>query len=386
MARIDVRAPVLRWAIKRSGVPRTDLRHKFPKIDEWEAGEVQPTLHQLEAFARATSTPFGYLFLHDPPQEQLSIPHFRTVDDHHAAQPSPDLLETVQQMERRQGWMREALLDQGQEPLAFVHSADLANSPRVIAAHIRTALGLQDSWAHRHGNWSDALRDLRVKMEESGILVVVNGIVGNNTHRPLSIGEFRGFVLVDKYAPLVFINGADGKAAQMFTLAHELAHIWFGVSAAFDLRRLMPSTDQSERACNSVAAEFLVPEVELRSAWPSLRQQREPFQAAARRFKVSTIVAARRAFDVGLISRDQFFEFYDTYEADERRVSAEVESGGDFYASQNLRISKRFGDAVIRAVKEGRLLYQEAYRLTGISGKTFDRYATLLGLGDRRAQ
>jgi Zn-dependent peptidase ImmA (M78 family) len=117
------------------------------------------------------------------------------------------------------------------------------------------------------------------------------------------VTEFRGFVLVDEYAPLVFINGADGKAAQMFTLAHELAHVWFGRSAAFDLRDLQPANERTELACNSVAAEFLVPKTELQRSWPTLQQDPEPFQAIARQFKVSALVGARRALDLQLISR-----------------------------------------------------------------------------------
>lgn len=376
---------MLSWAIRRSGISRDDLRDRFPKLDEWESGQSDPTMHQLEAFARATSTPFGFLFLQDPPQEALSIPHFRTVGDQVAAHPSPDLLETVQTMERRQAWMKESLIEQGAEPLPFVHSAVVNNSPVRVAAQMRQVLGLQESWANRHGNWIDALRDLRGKIEEAGIIVVVNGIVGNNTHRKLDPQEFRGFVLVDQYAPIVFVNGTDGKAAQMFTLAHELAHVWFGVSAAFDLRQLQPSGDRTERACNVVAAEFLVPEAELRAAWPMIRNEPEPFQSAARRFKVSAIVAARRALDLELITRQSFFRFYQAYEEDERRRSDDQEEeGGNFYASQNLRISRRFADAVVRAVMEGKLLYRDAYKLTGISGKTFDRYAATLGLEDRR--
>lgn len=124
--------------------------------------------------------------------------------------------------------------------------------------------------------WSAALQELQSKIEEAGIIVVVNSVVGNNTHRKLDVGEFRGFVLVDEYAPLVFVNGADGKAAQMFTLAHEVAHLWFGSSAAFDLRALQPADNDTELASNRAAAEFLVPHGELREVWPSVRQHPDP--------------------------------------------------------------------------------------------------------------
>ena len=124
------------------------------------------------------------------------------------------------------------------------------------------------------------------------------------------MSEFPGFVLVDEYAPLVFLNGADGKAAQMFTLAHELAHVWLGSSAVFDLRELQPAADEVEQACNRVAAEFLVPGDEMREVWSSVRYESERFQQIARRFKVSELVAARRALDLRLITRNEFLEFY----------------------------------------------------------------------------
>ncbi|HSF29461.1 MAG TPA: ImmA/IrrE family metallo-endopeptidase, partial [Candidatus Tectomicrobia bacterium] len=216
---------------------------------------------------------------------------------------------------------------------------------------------------------------------DTGTLVVINGIVGNNTRRKLDPAEFRGFVLVDEYAPLVFVNGADGKAAQMFTLAHELAHVWFGRSAAFDLQELQPADDAIERVCNWVAAEFLVPEGELRPIWSSDLPQSEPLQAIARRFKVSELVAARRALDLRLIAKDEFLRFYDDYRERERAAAAKGQGGGDFYASQNLRIGRRYGKAVVSAAREGGLLYREAYQLTGLHGRAFERYAASLGFG-----
>jgi Zn-dependent peptidase ImmA (M78 family) len=191
--------------------------------------------------------------------------------------------------------MREYLIEQGHEPLGFVRSAQLTIKPEELAKDMQQTLGLARGWAADQPRWTDALRYLQRKIEEAGILLAVSGIVGNNTHRKLDPAEFRGFVLVDEYAPLVFVNGADGKAAQMFTLAHELAHIWFGRSAAFDLGELQPADDETERACNRCAAEFLVPASQLLEFWPNVKQEPERFQAIARYFKVSELVAVRRA-------------------------------------------------------------------------------------------
>jgi Zn-dependent peptidase ImmA (M78 family) len=370
--RIAVSASVLEWAIERSG-ERATLYRKFPYLAQWANGKGQPTLRQLEEFAKAVSIPFGYLLLPDPPEEKLSIPHFRTLADKPAHRVSPDLLETVRTMQRRQDWMRDYLLDQGVEPLPFVHSANIKSDPIKVASEIRSRLGLSEAWASEQPNWTSALRSLMQKIEEAGILVVVNGIVGNNTHKKLSVDEFRGFVLVDEFAPLVFVNGADGKAAQMFTLAHELAHVWIGRSAAFDLRSLQPAHDRTEEVCNHIAAEFLVPADQLAEYWPSVSKRENRFQAIARHFKISEIVAARRALDLNLITKKAFFEFYETYQKRELAQGNDQE-GGNFYATQNLRIGRRFGEAVVRATREGRLLYREAYQLVGLYGKSFARY------------
>ncbi|AZF90255.1 MAG: ImmA/IrrE family metallo-endopeptidase [Phage 5P_2] len=379
--RVEVNKRVLSWALERAKVG-TDLQRKFPRLSDWLTGAAQPTLRQLEEFAKATSVPFGYLLLPEPPQERLPIPHFRTLVGVSAEHFSADLLDTVQIMQRRQAWMREYFIEQGHEPLPFVRSASPRTDPRVVAQQIRGTLGLNADWASRQPNWTVALRVLQEKAEDAGIVVVVSGIVGNNARRKLNVEEFRGFVLVDEYAPLVFINGADGKAAQMFTLAHELAHVWLGKSASFDLRDLQPAPDETEQACNHIAAEFLVPADSLREYLPSARLDPDPFQAIARRFKVSEIVAARRLLDLDLISREKFFDFYQEYQARERRQAGR-QAGGDFYATQSLRLGRRFGEAVVRATKEGRLLYDEAYRLTGLYGKTFERFAEFI-LGMRK--
>ena len=365
--RIAPNSEVLEWAVRRSG-NREKLEHKFTKLTGWLDGSSQPTLRQLEDFAHAASVPFGYLLLQEPPQEKLSIPYFRTIDDQPHQKPGPNLLDTVHLMRQRQEWMREYLIEQEADPSPFVKSASPNDDPILIASQIRNALDLSETWAAQHSTWTDALRALQIRIESIGILVVVNGVVGNNTSRKLDPADFRGFVLVDEYAPLLFVNGSDGKAAQMFTLAHELAHIWLGSSAAFDLRELR------ERLCNQVAAEFLVPQKQLKQFWPSAQLSPEPVQAVARHFKVSGIVAARRLSDLKLITNSEFLAFYHHWQATAPTLQTKSQ-GGDFYLTQNMRVGRRFGELVVRATKQGDLLYSEAYRLTGLYGETFRRYA-----------
>ncbi|MGJ4748910.1 ImmA/IrrE family metallo-endopeptidase, partial [Leptospira sp. SA-E8] len=155
--------------------------------------------------------------------------------------------------------MRDELIEQGQGPLLFVGQFSLKDKPEAVAADMRERLGLKSDWATATRAWQDALVELRQRVQNVGILIVFNGVVGNNTHRKLNPEEFRGFALADKYAPLVFINATDAKSAQMFTVAHELAHLWLGLDAVSGMDATLPASDKSEEFCNKVAAEFLIP-------------------------------------------------------------------------------------------------------------------------------
>jgi Zn-dependent peptidase ImmA (M78 family) len=381
MPTVAVKPEVLRWAIDRSGLSADALLAKFPNLEKWKRGERQPTFRQLEDFARTTMTPFGALFLETPPKEELPVPDFRTRNNHPLKRYSPNLLETIQTMQQRQAWLREWLIEEGAVPLDYVGSANPTINFKSLAQRIRQRLDLDADWAEGLPSWEDALQTLRKAMERIGVVVFSNSVVGLNNHRPLDPEEFRGFVLSDPLAPVVFINDADTKSARIFTLAHELVHVWLGKDGVFNLDKMMPAEQDTERYCNRVAAEFLIPAYKLTERWEEARGLEKPFHAIARWFKVSPVVAARRAFDLNLITKQQFFRFYEQDRADWLRQKAEdvrKSSGGNFYATQNVRLGRRFSAAIVRAAREGRILYQEAFRLTGMKGATFHTYADLV--------
>lgn len=380
MLRVDIKPELLRWARERAGLGIEDLRRKFSAAEAWERGEAKPTLKQLEAFAKATFVPVGYLFLPQPPEERLPIPDLRTIRNKEIRRPSPDLLDTIYLMQRRQAWLREELIECEAEPLDFVGSARLADDPEAVGREMRRIVRLEDAWAATIRTWREAVGELRRAIERLGVMAVVNGIVENNTHRKLDVEEFRGFALSDEYAPLIFVNGADAKSAQMFTLIHELAHIWLGESALTDAGLAARPSQEIESWCDRAAAEFLVPARELKACWGDVRHEEAPFEILARRFKVSPIVAGRRAMDLRLVDRETFFAFYDEYMARERGQRPAA-GGGDFYNNQNTRVGEMFATQVIRAAKEGRLSFKEAYDLTGLRGGAFQEYAQRLGIG-----
>ncbi len=379
MIRVPVPPEMLRWACERAGYDVAHLAERMPQLRAWVRRERQPTLKQLEKLAKVTHTPLGYLLLPEPPEERLPVPDYRTVAGAIRDRPSPDLLDTLYTMKRRQEWLRKSLVDNDAEPLAFVGSARLADDPDAVGQEMRRALGLDLGWAAGVRTWQDAVSELRRSIEQLGVMAVINGVVGNNTHRRLSVQEFRGFALTDPYAPLIFVNGADAKSAQMFTLAHELAHIWLGTEGLSGFESLLPGGTDVEDWCNVAAGEFLAPERELRARWGQVRREASPFQELARTFKVSPVVAARRTFDLKLVDRNTFFDFYKLYVNREHKAGTKS-SGGDFYNNQNTRVGEFFGTQVLRAAMEGRIGFKEAYDLTGLRGGTFQKYAKRLGV------
>jgi len=378
-ARVDIKPDMLRWAVTRARLEEATLAAKIPQFPHWLTGDSKPTFKQLEKFAQATHVALGYLFLPTPPVEALPIPDFRTLTGTEWERPSPDLLETIHTLQRRQAWLREDRLEVDAEPLEFVGSTKVTDDPAAIGREMRRAVGLTNGWAAKITTWESAVGELRRLIEELDIIAVINGVVGNNTHRKLDVAEFRGFALSDPYAPAIFVNGADSKSAQMFTLAHELAHLWLGQSALTDTGITSSPSDKVERWCDRAAAEFLVPEQEFRAQWREVRTSSSRFGLLARQFKVSPIVAGRRAKDLSLIDPGEFFTFYEAYVRQERKQK-QAPGGGDFYRNQNQRVGEVFARNVMLAALDGRLSFKEAYSLTGLNGGAFQSYAERLGV------
>ena len=253
---------------------------------------------------------------------------------------------------------------EGEDPLPFVGSATPAGSVKSTAAQIGAVLGFNLEERRGAATWTDALRRFIEQADALGVLVMVNSVVGNNTSRKLDPEEFRGFALADDLAPLIFVNGADTKAAQMFTLAHELAHLWLGESALSDVEATSEPSHAVEVWCNRVAAELLVPMELLRLEYRRRQDLRNELNRLARRFKVSTLMVLRRVFDAGEIDRDVFTSAY-RRELDRLRRMPRS-GGGTFHPTLGTRVGHRFGVALAISALGGRTSFSESFRLLGI--------------------
>lgn len=377
--RVEVQPQLLEWARTRSGIEEPTWTKRFPRYDDWVAGLRAPTLKQLEDFAKKTYTPVGYFFLDEPPVEEIPIPDYRTIGDRPTDDvPSADLLDTLYVCQARQEWYRDSQLLNGESPLAFVGAATTQTSPARVAEEMRSILDWTSDTRSKLRSWDGALTQLRENAEAAGVLVMISGIAGSNTQRKLDPQEFRGFALTDEYAALVFINGADSKAAQVFTLAHELAHLWLGSTALSDLDPESTRTINEERWCNQVAAELLVPMAEFNEAFDARADLRSQLQALAEQFRVSTQVILGRVREAGALSWDEFMV---ELEIERQRVSeivSERSSGGNYYNTKPVQVGKRFARQLIGSTLEGQTPYTEAFRLLGVT-----RTSTFEGLGEQ---
>lgn len=380
--RVEVKPKLLTWACKRGDQDVGMLMKKFPQLERWLSEDLQPTLKQLEKFAKATYTPIGYLFLDEPPIEDVPIPDLRTVSNQRIGRPSPNLLDTLYICQQRQEWYRDFARTMGEPPLDFVGSANIHDDIVDVASRIRESLGFDLNERAHAPSWVDALRHFISQADSAGIMVMCSGVAKGNTHRALDPEEFRGFSLSDPLAPLVFINGKDTKSAQMFTLAHELAHIWLGESGLSDIHAASTPSLEIEQWCNRVAAEVLVPLADMRTALRPGADLDDEVKRLARRFKVSTLVILRRIHDSGGLTREAFWKAYSAehtrlMDLSEKRGSG----GGDFYLTRAASVSKRFARAVIASTWEGRSSFTEAFSLLGCRKmSTFRDFGHKLGM------
>lgn len=362
---------VVSWAIGRSRLTYAKISKSLDvsqeQVKAWGNGDAYPPFGKAIHLAKILHVPFGYFFLDSPPAVEIPLPDFRTRLSVESREPSVDFLELLYSVLSKQEWYREYAEEHGAAKLPFVASFTVRDNPSRVAASIRETLGINDEAREEVKSLSEYLSLLSDHAESAGIIVMRSSIVGNDVTRPLSVDEFQGFSIADDIAPLIFINSRDFNTAQVFTLAHELAHVWIGRGGISkpdeaDVAEKASRADESrvELFCNAVAAEVLVPKSEFLNAW-----QGQPLKSLATRFRVSTIVVLRRAYEFNLINRNQFFAML---KQEQGALQPKKQSGGGgdsdtYYRTIRSRHSSRFIDALAADVRQGGTTFRDAARL-----------------------
>ena len=370
---VAVTQSVLAWALQRADRSYEETVKKFPKLGDWMSGDALPSLRELEKFASFTHVSLGALIMPEPPDEALPIADMRTRGSKVIERPSGNLLDTIDRYQQFQDWYHDYAREQGAQKLPFLGSVSTQDNPHMVAHRVRELLLLDQITATTPEQWR---RDIVKALEEVGVLVMMSGIVGNNTHRPLSTDEFRGFSLYDDLAPLIFVNLAgESYGAQNFTLVHEFAHLLAGHSALSGGDHLLGGTGE-EAWCNRVAALALLPDDALAAF--DAAQSLQDYRVAARRFGVSAEVALHRLYGARRIDEERYGALLEAVRADygsEKRHTG----GGNYYNTLTTRLGRPLATAIITSTLEGRMGFTEGFRMIGSHKReVFDELARRL--------
>lgn len=368
---------LVRWARQRiratHEVVASKLRVDRERVVAWEEGHEHPTFRQAHDLADCLNVPFGYLYLSSPPVEKTPLPDLRTLAGIRPRKLSPDFIDTLDDIIRKQEWYREYLEEEGQTRLDFIGKFAVGDDPKRVAEDICHTLGIGDELRDKAPTWEDFLTALVRQCESKGILVFRNGVVRNDNRRPLSVKEFRGFAIADDLAPVVFVNNQDAKTARVFTLIHEVVHLWVGESGISNpnlkTRSSQPSND-TERYCNRVAAEVLIPEDGFKRHWRDDLTTDQNLRQLSRDYKVSTSVVLRRAYELDIIGYSEFLRLVKRDEARWRKIRAKKEDGGHFHHTLLARNSRTLVSVLLEGTLEGRFSPRDAARLLGINASS----------------
>ncbi|MCG2592138.1 ImmA/IrrE family metallo-endopeptidase [Ramlibacter sp. XY19] len=365
MSSLSISRPVLEWAADRLGTTVDGLAKDLAapsRAQRFLKGELTTT--QAVALAKKTGIPFGFLFLSEPPElQRREIPDLRQTPN---AEPlGTAFFELLDDIDAKVAWFRQRLkVDEISGPEFVGRFSEKVVTPIAVAQDIDRTLKLHEIDREKVTDHGALFGLISRRLEDLGVLVFRSGVAKGNPHKPLPVTEFRGFAIADAEVPVVFVNGRDSPAAWIFTLLHEAAHIWLGVSGVSDSSAsTIQKPKGTEAFCNQVAAEVLTPEKEFKRYWVNL-DAAEAIPALARHFKVSRLVVARRALDFGFISQARYDEVASA------SVPTKKQSGGNPYATIPIRSSRRFTSAVLNSAVAGETLLKEAARLLNSSPDT----------------
>ncbi len=238
---VKIQPAIINWALSQTSEEKLGVK-LMGSIKHWLDGTKSPTFSQIEDFSKKSHIPLGYFFLQTPPVEQIGLLEYRTLNSVELANPSRNLIDIIREMEAIQDWMIDYRKEMNYDTSFVVNSLNGETNIVTIADRVRKDLGLSIEWYRECGNSSEAFNKLRELLENCGVIVMMSGIVGKNTHRALDINEFRAFAMVNDRAPLIFINGADSFAGRLFSLLHETVHVWLGENDLYNDRRYSTET------------------------------------------------------------------------------------------------------------------------------------------------
>lgn len=369
--RIPVKTEIIDWAIDNGEKEESELKKKYA-LDAWKNPQTDhdnPTFKQIQDFSRDTHIPFNYFFKDKLPEEKNEFVKFRTINND-TVQPSRRLIDTIYAMETRQEWMKEYLLDQN-KTVSFQFSKIFSDTmdPVAVSKDVLELLNLSDTLGIAMSD-DDFFNVIRTQISSLGIMVMQNGIVGTNTQRPLDVEEFRAFVLIDSVIPLIFVNSRDSKKAKIFSLIHELIHVFLGNN---EVLNVSPEDDiANERWINQVTINVLIPANKIDKLISKKVSPENNVKLLSRRFHTSLVATAIRMKELHIWG-DNIVDWSKKEQSKYLQLKFEKKSsGGDFYNTAISRIDRYFANAIINTESSGSMAIVQAASMLGVTLKTYD--------------
>lgn len=323
---------------------------------------------KLIKLANCRNIPFAYLFLSELPKIENALPDFRA----DSRDFSPNLQSCIGASKKKQEWFRNYLIRNGYD--RFLKDKQI-NSNDDIIQEIKILIDFDNA---KKKSKSERFTHIKQALESNNIIVQQSGISQNQTQKPISITECRGYAIYDEYAPLIFINSNDSSInGKIFTLLHELAHILLkhsGVSS-YDFRA------NEEYQCNEIVGEILMPTNEFTKQWDKNISLENNIKNISAYFNdtASPLAIATKALLNNLINNKKYQDFKESHLT---QISTRKQnSGGSYYLNAIAANSKNFAKSVIIDTLNGYETYKYAMDLLDIKNiKSFNTLAEKLGV------
>ena len=370
--KVSVKKEIYEWAIKESQKDFEEIEDRFANVRDWILQNSSPTFRQIQSLANFLKVPLGYMFLDQPPQKNIIKSEFRSIGSK-VPSISKNLQDTIFNMGRKQSWISEYRKENGWDKVIPPYFIKINKEDTVeFSKKAKEFIGVDEFWYKEFKESRDAYNYLRKKIEDKGILVMQNGIVASDTHRSLDVKEFRGFMLYDKLAPLIFVNARDSLAGKIFTLIHEYIHVLFekeDILISEDLN----NNEIDEKIINEITAEFLMPKSHILEYWKQDEDEIIKIERMSKIFHVSKLALAIRLKQLKKVGKSLVYKMEDIMKSDLENKK-DPSNGGDYYKTYKSRYSDSFVKTVIQGAESGDISYTYAFNLLDAKAKTYDYF------------
>lgn len=371
--RIKINKEIYIWAIRESKKDFEEIKARFKDIEAWISQDKSPTFRQIEELANFLKVPLGYMFLDEPPKTDIIQSEFRTIGNK-MPEISKELKDTLYNVGRKRDWLSGYRREKGWEKLIPDTSNDFGNKDiNTICQNAKEFIDLDEFWYREHKNNKLAFNYLRDRLENNGITVMQNGVVGSNNHRKLNIDEFRGFLLYDDIAPIIFINNNDSTNGKIFTLIHEYVHFLLKEDDIL-IDKDIAFENGNEKRINKITAEFLMPASHIEELWDDNRLLTKQIEDLSKLFHVSTIALAIKLKSMKKIEQQLVNEISQHTKIGLENSNAEAGGGGNYYYTSRSRFGNSFLSTVIQGAESGDISYTQAFKLLDDSVKAYDYF------------